>query len=50
MIGITENEDAFQRWMIAGPEIALIFSEYSSKIDNEVNHHEQTQSSQNCFV
>lgn len=36
--------------MIAGPEIALILSEYSSKIDNGVNHHEQTQSSQDCFV
>ena len=36
--------------MIAGPEIALILSEYSSKIDNGVNHHMQTQSSQDCFV
>ena len=50
MIGITENEDALWRWMIAVPEIALILSEYSSKIDKGVNHHEQTQSSQDCFV
>ena len=50
VIGITENEDALRRWMIAGPEIALILSEHSFKIDNGVNHHEQTQSSQDCFV
>ena len=31
IIGITENESALQRWVIAGPDMARIVSEVSLK-------------------
>ena len=51
----TENPDAFQRWMIAGPEQARLLtqfeSEYLPEEDPEVNyqHHEEGQSVQAAF-
>ena len=31
VIGITENESSFRRWMVAGPEIAQLLIDYRKK-------------------
>ena len=53
-IGITENESALRRWMVAGPETARILTEYedrhSLKKNSTDRHHEQIPSVQNRFV
>ena len=49
IIGITENESALRRWMIAGPETARIISELRVK-QSKCDHHEQTTSTQNRFA
>ena len=54
VIGITEKEDALQRWMVEGPEICLILGEYQSKhsprcVDYD-RHHEQIPSTQKLFA
>ena len=53
-IGLTENEAALTRWMVAGPEMAKMLQGYDkkhskAKIDPE-QHHEQTQSVQKRFA
>ncbi|XP_063958716.1 uncharacterized protein LOC135154779 [Lytechinus pictus] len=54
VIGITENEAALCRWMVAGPEIARIMSEYEDQFQSEkepdVRHHEQLPSMQKSFA
>jgi len=50
IVGITENESALRRWMIAGPEMARIVSEVSVKDPAKNNHHEQSPSTQNRFA
>ena len=53
-IGLTENESALKRWMVAGPETARILTEYedSHSIHNNTTdlHHEQIPSVQKRFV
>ena len=44
-IGITEKEAALKRWMVAGPEISRLLSEYEEdhtyrRVDDD-RHHEQ---------
>ena len=45
VIGITENETALRRWMVAGPETARLLTEYeekhSRKKKESERHHEQ---------
>ena len=54
MIGITENEAALKRWMVAGPEVGRHLTEYEDK--HSVNkkcserHHEQIPSIQRTFL
>ncbi|XP_014671080.1 PREDICTED: uncharacterized protein LOC106811872 [Priapulus caudatus] len=54
VIGITENESALRRWMIAGPEVARVIHELdlknSSKAKHRDCHHEQTPSTQRRFA
>ena len=54
IIGITENESALKRWMVAGPETARIINElsmvHSTKVKCHDSHHEQTPSIQNRFA
>lgn len=54
VIGITENEAALRRWMLAGPETARLLMEYDDKHvmkkkDTE-RHHEQIPSVQKTFL
>ena len=45
VIGITENEGALRRWMVAGAEIARILNEFEDQFQRQrqtdVRHHEQ---------
>lgn len=56
VIGLTENPDAFQRWMIAGPEQARLLAEFEEDYlpdeDPEINykHHEEGFAVQKAFV
>ena len=54
IIGITENEAALTRWMVAGPETARLLMEYddkhSSKRKDTDHHHEQIPSVQKTFI
>ena len=54
IIGITENEAALKRWMVAGPEISRLLSEYEEKhthrrVDDD-RHHEQIPSTPKKFA
>ncbi len=54
VIGITENEAALKRWMVAGPETARLLNEFDekhsmTKKDTE-RHHEQIPSVQKTFL
>ena len=52
-VGQTENPGALKRWMISGPEIARIVSEFekttSSRSADSLKHHEQSYSHQAAF-
>jgi hypothetical protein len=52
-VGLTENPSALIRWMISGPEIARIVSEFekttSSRSADSLKHHEQKYSHQAAF-
>ena len=54
VIGITENEAALRRWMVAGPELARIVNEFEDEFhrgkDNDTRHHEQLPSIQKSFA
>ncbi len=56
IIGITENDNALQRWMTAGPEISKMLNEYNEQHScntekgDKMNHHEQTPSTQREFA
>ena len=54
IVGISENESALQRWMVAGPEISKMLNEYDLKYthnDKETDrHHEQAPSTQRIFA
>ena len=52
-IGITENEAALTRWMVAGPETARLLIEYDEKHSMKKDtdrHHEQIPSVQKAFI
>lgn len=52
-IGLTENEAVLKRWMVAGPEVARLLTEYedkhSAKQEPSDRHHEQIPSIQKKF-
>ena len=54
VLGITENEAALHRWMVAGPELARILNDYdakhSAKRKESDQHHEQIPSIQKAFA
>ena len=52
IIGITENEPALRRFMVAGPETARVLSEVESRHAATKNspHHEQTSGTQQRFA
>jgi hypothetical protein len=54
-VGLTENADALLRWMVAGPEVSRVISEFELPSGSESDpcqmyHHEQTSSQQSTFV
>eukprot|EP00918_Siedleckia_nematoides_P001651 GHVU01003885.1.p1 GENE.GHVU01003885.1~~GHVU01003885.1.p1 ORF type:complete len:227 (+),score=31.22 GHVU01003885.1:512-1192(+) len=56
-IRLTQNPDALRRWMVAGPELVRITTEFeassegrSNKTASETRQHEQTKSSQMKFA
>ena len=53
-MGITENEAALRRWMVAGPETARLLTEYEEKHSKKQKesecHHEQIPSVQKTFL
>ena len=54
VIGITENETALRRWMVAGPETARLLTEYEEKHSRKKKesepHHEQIPSVQQTLL
>lgn len=54
LLGLTENDSALKRWMVAGREISKILREYddveSSKKQTSDCHHEQIPSIQMAFL
>ena len=55
-VGLTENPSALRRWMVSGPEIAGIISEFEASMATEcteteqsAKHHEDTRSLQSLF-
>ena len=53
-IGLTENPQAFLRWMVAGPEIARVITEFEKRdnrtlTQSDMQHHEQTKEMQEAF-
>ncbi len=53
-IGLTENPAALKRWMVAGPEMARIISEFETEMEcttshKPTKHHDQTPASQKAF-
>ena len=52
--GLTENPQAFLRWMVAGPEIARVITEFEkrdsrTRTQSDMQHHEQTKEMQVAF-
>ena len=55
VVGLTENNQALLRWMIAGPEITRVVAEFESSVSPDCEsetggHHEQTASGQGKFL
>ena len=54
IIGIIENEQTLLRWMVVGPEVSRILSDYSSEYSkvsvNTDKHHEQIGSIHTKFL
>ena len=53
-VGLTENPAALKRWMLAGPDIARVISEFQDTMDygipeSDTKHHEQMKGTQNAF-
>ena len=51
--GLTENANALARWIIAGPEIAIVVQEFESKSKDsprdKLRHHDQSSNVQHKF-
>ena len=54
-IGLTENPKALARWMLAGPEVAMVVQDFEevaelTRRQDTTLHHEQTKSVQDTFL
>lgn len=54
-VGLTENADALRRWMVAGPEVARVVTEFEQASGchedyNVFRHHEQMPAQQIAFI
>lgn len=53
IIGLTENHDMLERWIVTGPEISRVVEEFTGANDNndeELPHHEEGYASQQRFL
>lgn len=54
IIGLTENRDMLERWIVTGPEISRVVEEFTGANDNdddeELPHHEEGYASQHRFL
>ena len=52
IVGITDNESALTRWIVSGPEVARLITEFesTSETDTVDPHHEQSFAVQQAFV
>ena len=53
-VGLTENPQALERWMVAGPEISRLVLEFENSFQNSISqistrHHEQNHAFQTTF-
>ena len=51
-VGLMDNPNALQRWMVAGPEVARVIDEFEmtqEHHDSKTLHHDQTESIQKSF-
>ena len=50
-VGLTDNPNALQRWIVAGPEISIMVAEFEDgTIHGSTKHHEQTTAVQTTFA
>ena len=55
-VGLTQNPEALRRWMVTGPELVRISTEFEASIKelhkrtSETRHHDQTKSTQVTFA
>ena len=54
-IGLTEDPGALRRWMVAGPHLSIVITEYERTIDNSQagtnqTHHEHNTTQQQAFA
>ena len=54
-VGITEDPSALRRWMVAGPAVSQLVSEYEEvselrDVSKQTKHHEQTPTEQRSFL
>lgn len=54
-VGVTEDPSALRRWMIAGPQVSQLVSEYEAASEakeaaEQTSHHEQTPRAQKVFL
>ena len=58
-VGLTQNESALRRWVIAGPKVARVINEFKSSLPSmqtlDTRHHEEQSSVQlshcaKCFT
>ena len=49
-VSLTDNPNALQRWMVAGPEISRMVAEFEDSIIGSTKHHEQSTAVQTTFA
>ena len=54
-VGLTQSPEALRRWVVAGPELVMMTSEFKASLERkhhkllDTSHHEQTKSFQVTF-
>ena len=54
-VGLTQSPEALRRWVVAGPELVMMTSEFEASLERkhhkllDTSHHEQTKSFQVTF-
>ena len=48
-VGLTKNPSALRRWMVSGPEVAMLVTSTRSATESGEKHHEEAPSLQSAF-